>query len=278
MPNFLSKAYPFNFTRRRRLRYAIWGAIGFFLFILFFQPFGIEQTDFNNYILLIAGFGGIAFITYTLVHIPVPWNRLSLRLGSYNLNVLLFFELSIWVLNTVAFTFYLRYVAHINLSIFMVFRITLITLFQLIINMLTYELSDLKQKIDMADQTGGPERLSREEKDISLIFTPQAGTEKLKLKLDDLILLKSAENYVEFYFMDEGSMQKKLLRTTLTKVEDQLGQYDNFIRCHRNSIVNFNFVKKMHRTSDGFRLEIEEYHEKIAVSRQYLLQVKKAIE
>lgn len=144
--------------------------------------------------------------------------------------------------------------------------------------MLSYELNDLKYKVDSADQNGITEPLPGLQKDITLIFTPQAGTEKLKLKLNDLILLRSAENYVEFYFMEKSSMQKKLLRTTLTKVEDQLGQYENFIRCHRNSIVNFNFVKKLHRSSDGFKLEMEEYKDKIAVSRQYLLQVKKAAE
>ena len=278
MANLLNKTYPYIFTRRRRLIFAIWGAIGIFLFILFFQPFGIEQEDFDNYILTIAGFSGISFITYCLVHIPVPWKNISLRLGNYNLNVLLIFELLIWVLNTVAFTFYLRYVAHINLSMFMVFRISLITLFLLVINMLIYELNNLKQKRDLAGQPDFNSTFAGTQKDISLIFSPQTGSEKLKLKLDDLILLRASENYVEFHYMDGGSIQKKLLRTTLTKAEEQLNIYENFIRCHRNSIVNFNYVKKLHRNSEGYRLELEEYNENIAVSRQYLLQVKKAIE
>lgn len=278
MANLLNKTYPYIFTRRRRLIYAIWGAVGFFLFILFFQPFGIEQKDFNNYILLIAGFGGIAFLSYSLIYIPVPWNKLSLKLGQLKLNTLLIFELLIWILNTVAFSFYLRYVAHINLSIFIVFRIALITLFQLVINMLLYELNDLRQKTETGDHPSAMEPISVKQKDITLVFTALSGTDKLKIRLNDLVLLRSAENYVEFHFLREGKLEKKLLRTTLRKIEEYLAPYDNFTRCHRNSVVNINYVKKLHRSSDGFRLELEEYIDKIAVSRQYLLQVKKAVE
>lgn len=278
MQSFLSKTYPFEFSRRRRLLFAIWGAIGYFLFILFFQPFGIEQNDINNYILLIAGFSGIAFMVYILVHIPIPWNKLSLKLGHYNLNLLLILEASIWILNTVAFTFYLRYVGKIELSIFMVFRIALICLFQLIINMLLYELYDLRHILTGSNLITGEAKPTTIKTDSTLVFTPQSGTDKLKLKLDDLVLLRSAENYVEFHFIEGGSMQKKLLRTTLIKVEEQLTPYPSFIRCHRNSIANFNFVKKLRRSADGFRLELEEYSDDVAVSRQYLLQVKRVLE
>ncbi|MDX2414646.1 MAG: LytTR family DNA-binding domain-containing protein [Bacteroidales bacterium] len=280
MQGFLNKTYPFEFSIRKRLLFAIWGAIAFFLFILFFQPFGISQTNLNNYILLIAGFGGIAFIVYCLLHLPTPWKRISLRLGQYNLNIMFVFELLIWILNAVAFSFYLRYVGHVNLSIFLVFRIALITLFQLIINMMIYEIYDLNIKLATAGESERAEQKPSpsKDRDEDIYFTSTTGAEKLKFKHKDIVLIKAAENYVEFYYIDSGTLKRKLLRSTLRSIEEQLRTRHSFIRCHRNCIVNITKVEKLKSSPAGALLILNNYNEEVTVSRQYLLQVRTAIE
>ncbi len=269
------------FSVRRRLLFAFWGAIGFFLFILFFQPFGIEATNINSYILLIAGFGGIAFIIYLTIHLSVPWNKLSLKIGPYNLNIMFVFEMLVWILNTVAFSFYLRYVGKVNLSIFLVVRIALLTVFQLAINMIIYELNDLRIKLSSDHNEAHPHHSTKkkgEKIEKHLTFISITGAEKLKLNLRQLILVKAAENYVEFCYRDGNDTRKKLLRTTLRSIDDQLKNYPSFIRCHRNSIINIDFVEHLNKASGASNIKLKYYPEEVPVSRQYILQVKETVE
>ena len=98
--------------------------------------------------------------------------------------------------------------------------------------------------------------------------------ENLKLKIADVALIKSADNYVEIVYKEEDDFKKKLLRNTLKNIELQIKPYTNFMRCHRICIVNSHYIEKLHRTYNNHWLSIKGYDEQIPVSRQYLLKVK----
>lgn len=51
----------------------------------------------------------------------------------------------------------------------------------------------------------------------------------------DLICISSAQNYVEINYLHNGALQKKLLRTTLKKISQQV---PNLIQVHRSHFVN----------------------------------------
>ena len=95
---------------------------------------------------------------------------------------------------------------------------------------------------------------------------------------ENLILLRSAENYVEVIYRENQSIQKKLLRTTMMSIEDQLRGFQELVRCHRTCIVNTGSVAKMQKSATGVKLKLHEFEEDIPVSRQYLLNVKAALE
>jgi len=124
---------------------------------------------------------------------------------------------------------------------------------------------------------GPGEKPAKIEYDQSIVFTSESQSEKLRLKAGSLILLKAAENYVEIHFRDEEKVYKKLLRTTLKNVENITKQYSFLIRCHRNCIINISYVEQLRRTSQGFRLIMKNYDEDVAVSRQYILFVRNAL-
>jgi len=146
--------------------------------------------------------------------------------------------------------------------------------------MMIYELNDLKLRLAALDQDvkniDKNESIAKDES--TLEFRSVNASERLKLKSRDLIVIRSAENYVEFSYRDGDSIKKKLLRTTLRSVEEQLSSHSSFVRCHRNSIVNMSLVSNLQRSQGGFKLVIGHYNEDLAVSRQYLLQVRQAIE
>lgn len=280
MQRFINKTYPFDFEPRKRLIISTWSGLGIFLFILFFQPFNIEVQDINNYLLLIAGFTGISIFFQLLVHLSIPIGKLSFRPGRYNFNILFLFELLIWIISSVAFSFYLRYVGNVPLSIFLVFRIVLVCLIPLVSNMLIYEIHDLKLKIEEAARKESDKAVAEPDRVKEHLIELLSGnrSERLKIPLDTLLFIRSAENYVEVHHIHKGQAKMKLLRTTLKSIENQLEAYPLIIRCHRKCLVNIDKIEKLKRVSGGHAIIISGFEDDISVSRQYLLQVKEAID
>lgn len=276
---FFNKSYPFDLSLRKRFTLALWTSLTIFLFILFFQPFEIKQTDINSYILLIAGFAGVAILFQLIIHFSIPTGKLSSRLGTYNLNILLVFELVIWILTSVGFSFYLRYVGKVPLNIFLVLKVVIVASLPAIVNMMLYELKDLRLQLALSSSSSYDSNLSGGKTEDNLVeFQSNSKSEKLKIDINSLIFIRSAENYVEIHFRDKEDVKKKLLRTTLHTIEDQLKKYSAIERCHRTCIVNLEQAEKLQRSATGIRLILKDCNEDITVSRQYLLRIKEYFE
>ncbi len=57
----------------------------------------------------------------------------------------------------------------------------------------------------------------------------------LRLRPDQLIALSAANNYVTVYYLEEGTLRKKLLRSTLTKMQEEVPL---LLRVHRSHLIN----------------------------------------
>ena len=73
MKDFLNKPYSFNDDLKYNLRVVTGISFGMFLFYLFFQPIDLKNEDFNNRLVIIAGFGFITFFILGLALIFLPW-------------------------------------------------------------------------------------------------------------------------------------------------------------------------------------------------------------
>lgn len=256
---------------------------GVFLFILFFQPFPLGKLDYENRLLYVAGFGAITFFLACIILIGFPlsnfkWVKSNEGNGDppYTLNLFLF------VLNTVAFVFYIRYVGKNPLSLYIMFKVFLVCLLPMIIMIILYK-NKSQERIIIKLQRQNANYISRirevekrrEEKEINIFSSNKA--EKLTLKYKNIILIKSADNYIEIFYLKNDSTEKKLLRNTLKDIELQLIHHSNFIRCHRTRIVNIAFVEKLTRSYSGYNLKIDYIEGEVPVSRQYLILVKEAL-
>jgi len=94
------------------------------------------------------------------------------------------------------------------------------------------------------------------EKKGMVIFNDEKGTMRLTLKLDDLLYLRGADNYVTIYYNDHQKQEKFLLRNTLKQLEEYLRPLD-VIRCHRSYMVNFKKVKLIERSKEGLRIKLD---------------------
>ena len=102
-------------------------------------------------------------------------------------------------------------------------------------------------------------------------------SEWIKLRPNDLILLESSDNYVCLHYKEKDNIQKKLLRSTLTKIEEQI-TIPSIFRCHRSFMVNLNQIKQVHGNSRGLQLDLLDMEQTIPVSRKYVKSIQQRLE
>jgi DNA-binding LytR/AlgR family response regulator len=115
----------------------------------------------------------------------------------------------------------------------------------------------------------------RENDEINIISDNKS--DKLSLKYRHIVSVKSANNYTEINYIKNNELVKKLIRNTLKNIESQLTNKSIFIRCHRTSIVNINYIDKLFRSYNGYRLTLTCCDEHIPVARQYVILIKEAL-
>ena len=257
-------------------------SIGIFFFILFFRPFELNHLDFNNQLLFIAGCSAITFLLICLFYIVIPWILPKLLSSAiHEKGHFVMINILLCIVNTTAYSFYIHYVGGVGLSMFLVFKIVLICLVPIIILALVIENKSLKRQNDSLLESNIKLNMvmknnSGNNAEIIPIISDNK-SEKIELLPEEILLIKSAENYVEIVYKDGENIKQKMIRTTLRNIEEQLRKYMEFVRCHRTCIINTKYILKLTSGYQGQKLKLIDYNQEIPVSRQYLLDVRKAL-
>ena len=69
--------------------------------------------------------------------------------------------------------------------------------------------------------------------------------EIIKIELQGLLYITSEKNYCSIFYLEDGKIKEKLLRSSLNKIERQLKPYNFVFRCHKSFIVNMNNIEKI---------------------------------
>ncbi len=96
----------------------------------------------------------------------------------------------------------------------------------------------------------------------------QLKKEELVFYPGQLIYAESEGNYIAFYLNLDGQVKKKLIRNSISNIEQQLSVIPFFFRVHRAFIVNVKRIKSQKGNSLGYRLKLSGTEIEIPVSRQ----------
>uniref|UniRef100_UPI003217C37D LytTR family transcriptional regulator DNA-binding domain-containing protein n=1 Tax=uncultured Draconibacterium sp. TaxID=1573823 RepID=UPI003217C37D len=279
MLNSLNKKYPFNDNLKINVRTIAAVSLGIFLFLLFFQPFNIQNPDFNDRLIILATFGAITLVLLSIFRLVIP----SIFIKAFSeerwtiikeISIDLLFVIS----NSVAFTFFAKYVGRIPITFHIVINIVIISISAAVVLVVINQFYLLKKRVKetiIEDEEIIQEPLSDEKTEIE--FESENKTEYFHLLLEQILLIKSANNYIEVIYKNDDKINKKLIRNTLKNTETVFSKYTSMVRCHRSCIVNKNYIQKVTKGNYGLVLELFDYPEKIHVSRQYVLKVKEAL-
>lgn len=92
--------------------------------------------------------------------------------------------------------------------------------------------------------------------------------ETLKFYPSQFLYAESDGNYVVFYLQEKNEIKKKIIRNSISQVENQLTSQTRFFRTHRSFIVNLEKVTGKDGNTSGYRITVEGLSTEIPVSRQ----------
>lgn len=101
-------------------------------------------------------------------------------------------------------------------------------------------------------------------------FYDSKGEVKFSVKINDLIYIKGADNYITIFYSDNAKLSSIMIRNSMKQVEEDLKQ-KGIVRCHRSYMVNTKHIKVFERQRDGFVVKLDtETPLLIPVSKSYV--------
>jgi len=274
----LKELYPVEESPRVQILISICLGVFIALFLNVFQPFGLAELQVPYKILKIGGFGlitiGVCFIRYFLLPrlFPVFFDARDWTIAKEILS-LLSVVLSIALLN---YTYLIHiappvpfipnlYEMILETLIIGIFPVTGVVITNYILQLRKY--TALAGNLPIHTKGQAPERIQ------PLVFLSENESDKLNLEASELIFIEAKGNYVEINYYKQDLPQKKVIRSTLSRMEDQIHQQikDNalIIKCHRSFIVHLSQVESVKGNAQGYRLLIRGTNLEVPVGRKF---------
>ena len=275
---FLRQPYPFEVPLVPVL--LVSATIGLFVsvFLFVFKPFGSDKYVLEGRAWVIWGYGTVTFLVLVVNRIVGP----AVLPGLFNearwtvvkdLGLQLWNILSIGAAN-LAFASALG-AERIRLMAVPVYLLQALAVgfFPLSIGIVSAQMVLLKRRAESARQMNESLEALESRKTRSgpgsetLAFSAEGGREKVEIRLSDLLLIKSIDNYVEIYAAEEGQIRKRILRSSLKRIEQDLKDRPFIFKCHRAFLVNVRNIHRVAGNSQGYRLIFEGIGFEVPVSR-----------
>ena len=243
------------------------------------QPFGIHcwNHPFKQY--LLCGFGINFLLSYLLIYrvLPLAYKRYFLP-ANWTIQKDVLISLLLFILFGVTNWLYEAFIIDkADTTIRSFFEIQCNTfVFGLLPKTCVAILAYLKSKSINLQPEKVLEQNSIEEQN-------KAGnTDILQLNTDSILVhtiqyIRVVENYATLYLYSNGKQQKLTYNKSLKEIELSLKPYSQFIRCYKSYLVNTHHIKASKCNSAGGNLLLENYTDKIPVSRKYYPRVKASL-
>ncbi|RPG38682.1 MAG: DNA-binding response regulator [Muricauda sp. TMED12] len=280
--NLLFRKFPIEISWKKDL--AIVGLVTVFppMFILLFQPFGIdigtEGISFQKLIIVI-GYGLISGLLTTIVCVFLPFYVPKVFENFKVWSAFLFYLAFILLLSSANFLYNVLWddVSGFPLDRFFIMtrRTILIAAIPLSLAIYIAQQSRLKSNLASASRLNQNNTLSDSHTECTIIS--DNGKEVIKVSPQSFLYVVNADNYAWIHFTLNQNPHRVLIRGSLKKIQEQLKEMNCCFRCHRSYIVNMDKVVKATGDSRGLELALEGVDTVIPVSRRYIGQIMESL-
>ncbi|MCX2743283.1 LytTR family DNA-binding domain-containing protein [Mangrovivirga sp. M17] len=260
----------FSLSVREKLIMVFLTGLYMYLFLIFFQPFGVNNYDPQERLsveLLLA----VAFMIFIstlafFLETTIIYNKLILKYKGKGF--VFWIIISVLVISVSTFLAYniLGGWHDWVLSSFVEFIINMGALFLIPVAgifIYIYQRS-LNSTLKRAYSYPNPDVIGNQ------LITLQSDNEKdtLLVNLKDILMIESEDNYIGIHFLEKDNVRKILLRKTLKSIEgDSLSEV--LIRCHRSYIINLMNLNQVFVNKNKMYVKINHLDSSIPVSRNH---------
>ncbi len=247
---------------------------GVALFFIIFQPFGLNEWEHPYKLWVLIGFGAIVSICTAFNRLVLPaifpkfFNEEKWVVWKEIADILILLAI-ITCMNMVYSKFFFHYLPLTPLGFIVMFLIVaLIGLIPISFGVMSNYIYQLK-KYNQTIIVQAHETIKPEEKAISFLkLTAENEKDILEIAATDLFYIESSDNYSTVFYSKENTLQKELLRSSLTRLESQIN-FTSIVRCHRSYIVNLDKVGKVTGNAQGYKLHLQSFELTVPVARKY---------
>jgi len=270
----LDKPFPAIEKKEHKIIASFLFALFVFIFLLIFQPFGLDDIQYYKPI-FIAGFFFITLIALLVrffiapLFFPKFFEKDKWTIGKNLFSILLVIiviAILNWLYNS---TVGKNITEQYNLLSFLFITIS-VGFFPTIFLVILTEKYLSKKHDEIAQNITNKIQYEQKNKESRIInIFSENKNEEINIKLDQLICIKSEGNYATIYYYKNEKISKQLIRNSLTKLMEQLIIFENIKRCHRSYIVNFNNIEKISGNARNYNLHISNLDFTVPVSRNF---------
>ncbi|PQJ80001.1 LytTR family DNA-binding domain-containing protein [Polaribacter porphyrae] len=258
----LNQPYPVHKNLKVHFLIAVFLSFWIFIFLFFAEPFKIDRFSTIKKLWALPIYGLIQCICYC---IPLWYQKKVLKNNSYwKLKNEIFFFLLVSglaiVLNYIFYRFFVT--AHVNTySFFEQVTIQLLPALSFVLPILILSRCVLGKLSENQDKTP------------KFILKGKAKNDFLKLNFQELLFIKSSDNYVEVYYLDFQEPSKKIIRVKLSDIEKQ---YPILLKTHRSYLINPIYFKSFENKNNKLFIMLNKGFS-IPVSRSRVSKVKQEL-
>lgn len=297
MLKLLKQPYPFENSLVKRSAVAFGVGLFVFLFLYIFKPFELGTYE-GSQLLLTLGYGLVTTLIIAIFNLMMLFSFQNYFTESgWTLGREIIWTLIMIALIGITNTTYTMFCGISNFSLRSVLYFELYTIsigffpvtLSILINYYRLksgyenESSLINSKLNQTEtnqNTAGTE-LSQNTplSDNIIAIISENGKDVFNYNSDDIIFIKSADNYIEVYYVGENEkFSSQLIRATLKKCEALFQNHSQFFRCHKSYLINLNHVKKVSGNAQGYKLHVQHTDELIPVSRIHNETIKTKLE
>lgn len=266
---------PFELLNTKAQKWLLIISSGIFviIFMNIYLPFDIHNWYKNSptpIFITLSGFGiiGMVFLAFSQFIL-----RSLLPISSFtNLSFIIWFLLEISFLSLVMLIIYGDLdstLAGFTSDFFLTFRYTFLIIIIPYLLILFYIKS--QKSSSQAGVTGKSFNVNNSQ---LIHFYDENQALKFSVDQNNLLYIKSADNYVAIHYLKNEKIQKELVRTNLKKLTGELAD-TSIVRIHRSTMINSKKILTTKKTSKGFLLTIKYLpEENFLVSKNFQEEIK----
>ncbi|WP_435357330.1 LytTR family transcriptional regulator DNA-binding domain-containing protein [Emticicia sp. SJ17W-69] len=236
------------------------------------QPFGLSDFNHESKTLYLIGFGVVAFIGMLVAKFALPqvlkgfYDDQNWTIGRQVVHltvVMLIIGLLILTYN--------NYFSIASFTLIEVLKVVAVGVIPAIV------ITFIQQKLFHTRFTSAADDINSNLSSLNLPASKQIlpvlvfgeSGQKLSLLPNQLIYAETSKDSTDFYWQNLMGVEKTTVQTSLDNVEKELSSHPQFVRLHRNFVVNMRGIHKVEGNARGYHLYVARKKHAIPVSWKF---------